>query len=126
MRDYFPESDFENANPPCKKSDMCPIFLAKLNKARIFSEVPYVINSAARTRQHELNMGRPGDSAHVFTATRKSQAVDISAITDEQRARIIIGLVEAGFERIGIAKTYVHADNATPPFKNAPRVWLYS
>jgi len=50
-------------------------------------------------------------------------AVDIKAVTSETRYKVISALLAAGFTRIGIAKTFIHAD--TDPDKPANLTWVY-
>lgn len=105
---YFTNKDFKNATPPCDISDMDKELIKRLNVARVHSGTPYIVNSAYRTVEHELSKGRDGRSAHTL-----GKAVDIRATTPRERAMILIGLVKAGFNRIGIYDTFIHADIAT-------------
>jgi hypothetical protein len=52
MEDYFPESDFTNAQPACTKNDMNEESLTRFNIARHMAGVPFVVNSAFRSVQH--------------------------------------------------------------------------
>ena len=49
-------------------------------------------------------------------------ACDIHCVDSHSRQIIVNALIQAGFTRIGIAKTFVHAD--TDQFKN-DALWLY-
>lgn len=108
MKDYFPNDEFQRCDPPCKKSDMNTDFMRRLNNAREYSGVPLVLTSAYRTRKHELDQGRTGTSSHT-----KGIAVDIQAATSRARHKIVSGLLRAGFNRIGIGRTFVHVDSDT-------------
>ena len=50
-------------------------------------------------------------------------AVDISCTTSRERWDIINGLVSAGFNRIGVAKTFIHADVDNTKVSNI--IWMY-
>lgn len=116
---------FEDAEFNCKCSyecgkgyaDMEQAFLKKLNLARRYSNTPYVINSAVRCWQHNVDVDGKSNSAHLT-----GYAVDIEARTSARRARILFGLVKAGFHRIGIYENFIHVDN--DPTKPAMVVWL--
>lgn len=117
MKDYFPESDFKKCVPSCSKSDMHPETLCKLNNARHLAGIPFVPTSAYRSPAHDKSKGRSGTGAHTL-----GRAVDIRCSTSENRAKVLTALIEAGFERIGIYPTFIHADDS--PVHEAPRFWL--
>ena len=52
------------------------------------------------------------------------RAVDISARTSYVRMKIVVALIKAGFRRIGVYPTFIHADNMNEE-KGSPEVmWL--
>jgi uncharacterized protein YcbK (DUF882 family) len=118
MNDYFPESDFLECSPPCRKSDMKPDTLKRFNAAREIAGIPFNPTSAFRTVEHEKRMNRPGTSAHTT-----GHAMDIACTNDNARMKIVQALLKAGFTRIGIAKTFVHADDS--PHKTQNIIWNY-
>lgn len=89
-----------------------------LDIARDFADIPFVINSGYRCEAHNKAVGGKPTSSHT-----KGLAVDIKATTSTQRAKILHGLVLAGFTRIGIAKSFIHADLDTD--KSQDVCWLY-
>ena len=113
--DYFAESEFDRCVPKCKKSDMNPDFMARLNKARRIAGLPFVLNSAYRTVEHEKLMNRSGNSMHT-----KGRAVDIRCLDGNSRAVILDALLKAGFHGIGISNTFIHVDD-----RQIKSVWLY-
>ncbi len=117
MKDYFSESEFKACVPSCSKADMHPETLCKLNNARHIAGIPFVLNSAYRSPAHDKSKGRSGTGAHTL-----GRAVDIRCHTSENRAKVLTALIEAGFERIGIYPTFIHADDS--PVHEAPRFWL--
>lgn len=106
MSVYFDEKEFARCSPPCKLGDMDARFMAKLDLARAKAGIPFVLNCAYRSRAWDLSKGRTGNSAHC-----SGKAVDIRCNTSANRMKIVQGLLAAGFTRIGIGKTFVHADN---------------
>ncbi len=115
---YFSQRDFDNCTPPCSIEDMNEDTLAMLDKARDMAGVPFVINSAYRTVEHELSKGRDGTSSHTT-----GRAVDIRALNGRQRWLVISALIEAGFTRLGIGKGFIHVDNDSE--KDPKVVWVY-
>jgi hypothetical protein len=49
--------------------------------------------------------------------------MDIACATSSDRFIIVNALLKAGFNRIGIANTYIHADNDKQNFENV--IWTY-
>ena len=97
---------------------MHPLTLSRLDHAREIAETPFKLSSAFRSIAHEKAMNRPGTSAHTT-----GHAVDIVCVTSSQRWRIVSALLQAGFTRIGIASTFIHADD--DPAKPQNLIWLY-
>ena len=89
-----------------------------LDKARYIAGVPFKINSGFRTPEQNKKAGGVKDSAHMT-----GKAVDIACTSDSNRWKIITALQSVGFNRIGIAATFVHADIDTT--KSANVIWLY-
>lgn len=114
---HFAEVEFTRCNPPCKLSDMQESFMNRLETARIIAGIPFVLNSAYRTREYEISRGRAGGSSHC-----KGRAVDISCIGTRNRQIMVSALIKAGFTRIGIAKTFIHVDYDTD---KTDALWLY-
>lgn len=102
---YFSENDFNNATPPCSIDDMDRDFLLRLDEARHNSGEPFIINSAFRSEDHELAQGRSGLSSHT-----KGIAVDIKASSPRAKFKIVTSLLNTGFTRLGIYRTFVHVD----------------
>ena len=105
MYNYFTNNDFRNAYPSCSIEDMNQPFLHRLDVARFHSGVPYIVNSAYRTTEHEKTKGRDGSSSHT-----KGLAVDLRATNARTKFKIITGLLKAGFTRIFIYDTFIHVD----------------
>lgn len=115
---HFPESDFRAAVPKCSLQDMKQSTIDKFDKARALYGKPMRVNSAYRSPKWEKSKGRSGTGAHTL-----GQALDISCTTDDNRFAIVMALLMAGFTRIGIAKTYIHADDSAKHKQDI--IWLY-
>ena len=95
-------------------------FLHRLDVARFHSGVPYIVLSAHRTKEHELEKGRDGTSSHT-----KGLAVDLKATNSRARFKILVGLIKAGFTRIGASSKggFIHVDSDNAKDQNV--MWLY-
>lgn len=114
--EYFKSSEF--ACPCCGENDMDADFLARLDTARGIAGVPFRITSGLRCPKHNSEIGGKKTSSHL-----RGYAVDIAATSSRERYHIIRGLMEAGFERIGIGQTFIHVDD--DPDKPDWVTWLY-
>ena len=92
-------------------------FLCKLDEAREYAGIPFIINSAYRSPEHPLSISNP-TSSHI-----KGLAVDISAKDSRQRFLILDALFMVGFNRIGIAGTFIHVDLDIDKSQNV--IWTY-
>ena len=107
MSKYFKEIE-ENMNAD---------FLNKLDEAREIANIPFIINSAYRSPEHPLSIKNPS-SSHI-----KGLAVDIKATDSRTRFIILNALINAGFNRIGIADTFIHIDLDLD--KSSKVIWTY-
>jgi len=114
---HFDISEFDSPNEIGSGSKMMLHVLYMLDHARAVSAIPYKINSGYRTKEHNAKVGGSPTSSHM-----NGSAVDIHCTDSASREKIIYGLIMAGFQRFGIAKTFIHAD--VSPFKS-PAIWLY-
>jgi len=114
---YFTHSEFDSPDLPGSGNDMCSDFLAMLDNARDIAGIPFKINSGMRTIAHNRSIGSKNTSSHI-----KGCAADIHCNNSVDRSKIVAALIQAGFRRVGIGKTFVHcdSDNEKP---NA--LWLY-
>ena len=92
-------------------------FLAKLDKAREYAGIPFVINSAYRSPEHPESIKNP-TSSHI-----KGLAVDIKAKDSRTRYKVLEALIHVGFNRIGIADTFIHVDDDKQKSSNV--IWTY-
>ena len=116
---HFDYSEFDSPDAPGSgREKMNADFLKRLDLARELAGIPFKINSGYRTPEHNKKVGGVSSSSHLT-----GFAADIHCVDDNSRAVIIDSLIRAGFTRLGIHKTFIHADSN--PEKNSPRVWVY-
>lgn len=115
---FFRRAEFDSPDVLGSGANMRQEFMLMLELAREISKVPYHINSGYRTEAHNAKVGGANESAHT-----KGWAADIRAADSRTRCQVLCGLVKAGFTRIGIAKTFIHAD--CDPTLPAGVAWLY-
>ena len=108
MSKYFKKIEF----------NMNEEFLQRLDEAREYAGIPFIINSAWRSEEDNKRVGGKPTSSHL-----KGLAVDIKATSSRQRGLILDALRSVGFSRIGIAKTFIHVDMDFD--KDQDVTWLY-
>ena len=118
MYRFFSQTDFDRATPRCSIDDMSVRFMSRLDQAREYAGVPFIVNSAYRTVEHEKAKGRDGTSSHI-----KGIAVDLKATNSRTRYKILQGLLKVGFTRIGIGKNFIHVDEDEE--KDQDVIWTY-
>lgn len=111
---YFKEKEF--ACKCCGVSKIDPDFLAMLNEARERAGVPFVITSGYRCPKHDAEVGGKGNHD-------MGKASDVKCDNSTNRFKMIGAFIEAGFTRIGIAKTFIHVDTC----EDKPQMvcWMY-
>ena len=115
-KNYF--SRKEEWCPCCHSGGLVPDFRDKLNKAREIAGIPFVLNSAFRCAAHNAEVGGTETSSHLAGV-----AVDIRCNDSRSRWIIIDALKQAGFNRIGIGKSFIHVDDDLT--KEPDLIWLY-
>jgi len=93
---YFNQSEIDGLKPELVKM---------LDTARGLAGVPFHLNSTLRSPEKNAEVGGVKDSAHT-----KGLAVDIRVRTSSERFKILQALLDVGFKRIGVGKTFLHAD----------------
>ena len=80
----------------------------RFNEARSIAGVPFIITSGYRCERYNDSLKNAAkDSAHLA-----GLAADIKAEDSGTRFRIVDGLLQVGFMRIGIYPRHIHADLA--------------
>lgn len=92
--------------------------LRKLDLVRLIYDKPIVINSGFRCKTHNDAVGGVRSSSHL-----KGLAVDIRAVDDRERYRLVLRLLGIGFKRIGLGKGFIHVD--VDKTKQDNIMWIY-
>jgi zinc D-Ala-D-Ala carboxypeptidase len=116
--DYY-EFDCQCKGCLVKGEAMDSDFLRQLDLARKVAGVSFNINSGMRCDSHNTEVGGSETSSHLT-----GHAADIATPDSRARFAIMDGLRQAGFERIGVAKTFIHVDN--DPKKTGAVCWVYA
>ena len=99
-------------------ADLLPELVDKLDEARHIAGVPFKITSGYRNPKHNAQVGGVDDSTHTT-----KEAVDIACTDSAIRWKIINALIQVGFNRIGVAKNFIHADISKTKPQNV--IWTY-
>ncbi len=90
-----------------------PILVEKLDQARGFAKVPFIITSGKRTKEQNEAVGGAPNSAHL-----RGLAVDLRCTGSNTRFKMISALILAGFRRIvvysGDGHVHVDVDESLP------------
>lgn len=122
---YFKYEEFDSPDlPNSGMHNMDAEFLGMLESARRMANIPFKINSGYRTEQHNLKVGgKPKTSTSQGSAHLYGKAVDIACTDSRSRWIIVDALIRSGFNRIGIAKTFIHTDSMRG--KDDRVIWMY-
>ncbi len=114
---HFDISEFDSPDLKNSGAYMNDEFLEMIDKARSIANIPFKINSGFRTKEHNKKIGGSEKSSHM-----NGVACDIHCVDSHSRQIIVNALIQAGFKRLGIANSFIHAD--TDQFKK-DAIWLY-
>lgn len=113
---YFKLDEFKC--PCCGKNEIEMFFVLRLDKAREYAATPFVVSSGYRCQSHNKAVDGSATSSHL-----KGLAADIKVRDSAQRYKILMGLIGAGFNRIGMGETYIHVDYDEAKQSNV--IWVY-
>lgn len=119
-KDYYPlfsPKEFE-CKCGCGKMNMKKEHMDKLFRARINAGIPFIITSGSRCLEHNNFVGGSATSDHL-----KGYGSDIRANSGRAKWLILMALINAGFNRIGIGKNFIHAGD--DPQNPEMVVWTY-
>lgn len=120
---YFSPKEFDSPDAPKSGVNMDVSFLGKLENAREKAGIPFKINSGFRTEEHNEKVGgKPKTESSKGSSHMYGYAADIAATDGVTRWKIVKSLIDSGFSRIGIAKTFIHVDS--DPDKPSA-IWSY-
>ena len=125
ISNYF--SDYEFACPCCNICDVSDKFLVKLDKFRSLLGRPVHVTSGCRCTNHNAALRARGyhsvdGSAHTITAGQQCEAADLECSSSRARRDMVI-LAHSIFNRVGIAKNFIHVDDDED--KDADVTWVY-
>ena len=115
---YFKLSEFDSPDIIGSGESMDREFLSRLDQARSLADTPFKITSGVRSEAHNKKVGGVADSSHLL-----GYAADIACTNSSSRHKILKALLKVGFNRIGIASTFIHVDN--DPGKPENVIWTY-
>ena len=107
---YFTLSEFDCPSLLESGINMDRAFLDKLEEAREYAGIPFKITSGYRTKEHNEELRKKGYKASANSSHLIGKAADIAVGSGAERYIILNALIKSGFKRIGIAKTFIHAD----------------
>ena len=108
-KSYFSEK--EQSCNCCNQGKLNGDTLIRLNFARLDAGVPFVVNCACRCEKHNRDVGGVENSAHKIKPDNTANAVDIKCESSSLRFILVRSLLRAGFKRIGVYSTFIHADD---------------
>jgi len=123
MINYFKYHEFDSPLQQGSGQLMDKGFLYMLNNARHIANIPFTITSGFRIEADIERLEKAGYKVSRNSSHLKGYAADIACTNSEERYTIVNALLQAGFNRIGIAKTFIHVDN--DPDKPANLIWQY-
>ena len=121
---YFKYYEFDSPDVDGSGQMMDAEFLQMLDAARELYGKPMKITSGFRTENYNEELKKKGYAASPKSSHLKGLAADIACTTSAERWDMIDSLIKAGFNRIGIAKTFIHVDidESKTPFL----IWTYA
>lgn len=115
MWDHFKLEEF-TCKCGCGTNKMKHYVIDYLDDARDGAGVPFIITSGYRCPTYDKSLGGKGNHPD-------GTAVDIHCDNSKDRWLIIDNLRRCHFKRIGVSKTFIHADmNESHPQE---RLWVY-
>jgi uncharacterized protein YcbK (DUF882 family) len=123
MNNYFKYHEFDSPLQEGSGQLMDKGFLYMLNNARHIADIPFEITSGYRIEADIERLEKEGYKVSRNSSHLKGLAADIACTDSVSRYIIIDALLKAGFNRIGIAKTFIHVDNDLDKAQNC--IWTY-
>ena len=120
---FFNYSEFDSPDELGSGEKMSPKILEMLDLAREKYDKPIKITSGYRTKAYNEGLKKRGYKASPNSSHLKGLAVDIHCNNSKARFELVDILLDVGFNRLGIANTFIHADID----KDKPRnlIWTY-
>ena len=116
---YFDISEFDSPDEKGSGNYMDNGLLYKIDLLRERYGKPIRITSGYRTESHNAKVGGVSNSSHL-----QGLAVDIACTASRDRHDLLNEALKLGFNRIGIANTFIHID--VDPAKPSECIWVYN
>jgi zinc D-Ala-D-Ala carboxypeptidase len=97
--------------------------ISMLDDARELAGVPFKITSGYRIEADIERLKKAGYKVSRNSSHLKGLAADIACIGTGDRYNMLDALMKVGFNRIGIADTFIHVD--IDPYKPLYSIWTY-
>jgi uncharacterized protein YcbK (DUF882 family) len=115
---YFNYEEFDSPDIQGSGQLMDPELLDMIDKAREIYGKPIHVTSGYRTEDHNRKVGGVDSSSHL-----KGLAIDVACVRSNDRFEMLTALIEVGFNRIGVASTFIHVDIDKDKSQNV--IWTY-
>jgi len=123
---WFNYSEFDSPDEPGSGFNMSRDFLKMLDECRELAGIPFVVTSGFRTKAHQEHLMSRGYATSKTSAHMMGMAADIRCENSADRYRILTAALAVGFNRVGIAHSFIHLDNADHTNEKTTQVvWLY-
>jgi len=109
MSKYFSKKEIE-CSCGCGTDNVSATLMNKADKVREILNRPLVASSICRCKQYNYSQGYSETSSHIADEVKECEAIDFKATTSRERFEIVNAMIEVGFKRIGIAKSFIHGD----------------
>ncbi len=115
---YFEYEEFDSPDIQGSGQLMDPKLLNMIDEAREIYGKPIRVTSGYRTEAHNRKVGGVDSSSHL-----KGLAIDVACVRSDDRFKMLNALLEVGFNRIGVAGTFIHVDIDKDKSQNV--IWTY-
>ena len=115
---YFNYEEFDSPDAQGSGQLMDPKLLEMIDEAREIYGKPIHVTSGYRTETHNRKVGGVSSSSHL-----KGLAIDVACVKSDDRFEMLTALLEVGFNRIGVAGTFIHVDIDKDKSQNV--IWTY-
>ena len=115
---YFTYEEFDSPDIQGSSQMMSDDFIQMLDEVRKDYGRPIRISSGYRTESWNEKVGGVKDSSHL-----KGLACDLQVKSSRERFELLSLLIKHGFNRIGVANTFIHVDIDEDKAQNV--TWVY-
>ena len=120
---HFSFQEFDSPDQKGSGKNMDKAFLDMLDFTRDLYAKPMKITSGYRTEAYNEDLKARGYKASPNSSHLKGLAADIACDNSADRWDLIDSLIKAGFNRLGVADTFIHVD--CDPDKEPFLIWTY-